>query len=141
MQKQSDLSAIQSLRFKRWSRKGYAAFASMHQHVTIGCLAVAVSDSSCRKQQQLSDFNNSETCKIPGEEAEESLWDQLQLVAMNFSGSAPVNNSFLMQIAVPAASGCDWFDIKYNSFDTKYDLKAEDIRRYARYLPLSFLSN
>ena len=130
MQKQSDFSAIQSLRFKRWSRKGYAAFASMHQHVTIGCLAVAVSDCSCQKQQQLSDFNNSETCKIPGEEAEESLWDTLQMIAMNFSGSAPVNNSFLMHVAAPDTSGCDLFAIKYNSFDTKYALKAEDIRRH-----------
>ena len=65
----------------------------------------------------------------------------MQRSDLKYSGATPVNNDYLMKIAGPAASGCDLFDIKYNSFDTKYELKAEDIRRYARYLPLSFLSN
>lgn len=29
--------------FRRWSRKGWAAFASLHRHVTIGVLAVTMS--------------------------------------------------------------------------------------------------
>ena len=32
-----------SFRFKRWSRAGYSVFASMHRHVTIGVLSVAMS--------------------------------------------------------------------------------------------------
>ena len=39
-----------SLRFRRWSHKSYAAFASIGQAVTIGCLRKSVADSSLRKQ-------------------------------------------------------------------------------------------
>lgn len=51
------------LRFRRWSRKGYAAFASMGRQVTIGCLRKNVADSSLRKQDSAqtgttSDNNN-----------------------------------------------------------------------------------
>ncbi len=40
----------QTQRFRRWSRKAYAAFASIGRHVTIGCLRKNVADSSLRKQ-------------------------------------------------------------------------------------------
>ena len=40
----------QSLRFRRWSRKGYATFASMGREVTIGCLRKGVADAALRKQ-------------------------------------------------------------------------------------------
>lgn len=40
----------QNIRFRRWSRKGYAAFASIGRQVTIGCLRKNVADSSLRKQ-------------------------------------------------------------------------------------------
>lgn len=39
-----------TLRFRRWSRKSYAAFASIGRNVTIGCLRKNVADSSLRKQ-------------------------------------------------------------------------------------------
>jgi len=39
----------QSLRFRRWSRVGYAVFVSMTCAVTIGVLAVSVSDKSTAK--------------------------------------------------------------------------------------------
>ena len=41
----------QALRFFRWSRKGYAAFASMGRCVTIGHLRKNVADMALRKQQ------------------------------------------------------------------------------------------
>ena len=34
----------QSLRFRRWSRKRYAAFVSLHHTVTMGCLSANVAD-------------------------------------------------------------------------------------------------
>ena len=37
------------LRFRRWSRKGYAAFISRKHTVTIGCLAAAVADRFYQK--------------------------------------------------------------------------------------------
>ena len=43
-------SPVQTIRFRRWSRKSYAAFASIGRCVTIGCLRKNVADSSLRKQ-------------------------------------------------------------------------------------------
>ncbi|MFR5758299.1 MAG: hypothetical protein ACLUE2_08795 [Bacteroides cellulosilyticus] len=39
-----------TLRFRKWSRKAYAAFASLGRCVTIGCLPKSVADSSLSKQ-------------------------------------------------------------------------------------------
>ena len=38
-------------RFRKWSRKAYAAFASLGRCVTIGCLPKSVADSSLSKQK------------------------------------------------------------------------------------------
>lgn len=40
-----------TLRFRKWSRKAYAAFASLGRCVTIGCLPQSVADSSLSKQK------------------------------------------------------------------------------------------
>ena len=40
-----------TLRFRKWSRKAYAAFASIGRCVTIGCLPKGVADSSLSKQK------------------------------------------------------------------------------------------
>ncbi len=39
-----------SIRFRRWSRKEYAVFASLGKCVTIGCLSKSVADKSLAKQ-------------------------------------------------------------------------------------------
>lgn len=39
------------IRFKRWSRKGYAAFMSLHRQVSIGALAVEISDRIGKKSK------------------------------------------------------------------------------------------
>ena len=41
---------IPSFRFRRWSRKAYAAFASIGRHVTIGCVHKDIADKSLAKQ-------------------------------------------------------------------------------------------
>ena len=41
--KMKNIQAKQTPCFRRWSRKGWAAFASLHRHVTIGVLAVTMS--------------------------------------------------------------------------------------------------
>ena len=38
-----------SIRFRRWSRVGYAVFCSLARTVTIGSLAVSISDKSLQK--------------------------------------------------------------------------------------------
>ena len=43
--------AAPTIRFRRWSRKAYAAFASIGRCVTIGCLRKNVADSSLSKQK------------------------------------------------------------------------------------------
>lgn len=45
------------IRFRRWSRKAYAAFASIGKCVTIGCLRKSVADSSLSKQKNSSAAN------------------------------------------------------------------------------------
>lgn len=42
-----------TIRFRRWSRKTYAAFASIGRQVTIGYLRKNVADSSLRKQNSV----------------------------------------------------------------------------------------
>lgn len=42
---------VHTIRFRRWSRKSYAAFASIGRCVTIGCLRKSVADSSLSKQK------------------------------------------------------------------------------------------
>ena len=44
------VSRPSSLRFRRWSRKAYAAFASIGRHVTIGCVSKSIADKSLTKQ-------------------------------------------------------------------------------------------
>lgn len=45
------VSARYSIRFRRWSRKAYAAFASLGKYVTIGSLRKSVADRSLSKQK------------------------------------------------------------------------------------------
>ncbi len=40
-----------TIRFRKWSRKAYAVFASIGRNVTIGCLPKSVADSSLSKQK------------------------------------------------------------------------------------------
>ncbi|MDL2255128.1 hypothetical protein LJC44_04250 [Parabacteroides sp. OttesenSCG-928-G06] len=51
-QKQHNTSA-HTLRFRRWSRKGYAAFVSLHHTVNIGQLASRLADRFHVKQNSL----------------------------------------------------------------------------------------
>jgi len=43
------VKASSPLRFRRWSRAGYAIFCSLACAVTIGCIAVSISDKSLQK--------------------------------------------------------------------------------------------
>ena len=47
---QQPLTSAPSLRFRRWSRKAYAPFASVGRHVTIGCVHKGIADRSLVKQ-------------------------------------------------------------------------------------------
>jgi hypothetical protein len=43
------LHNAKSIRFRRWSRAGYAIFCSLACSVTIGCVAISISDKSLQK--------------------------------------------------------------------------------------------
>lgn len=59
--------AAPTIRFRRWSRKAYAAFASIGRCVTIGCLRKSVADSSLSKQKKTGTAGHAGCC-------EESAW-------------------------------------------------------------------
>ena len=42
-----------SIRFRRWSRKNYAVFGSLHRHVTIGRVCKGIADSSLDKARHI----------------------------------------------------------------------------------------
>ena len=55
--KQTSSSPL-SLRFRRWSRKAYSAFASIGRHVTIGCVSKSIADKSLSKQARVNELAN-----------------------------------------------------------------------------------
>ena len=52
--KTKNIKASSSIRFRRWSRAGYAMFCSLACAVTIGCVAVSISDKSMQKAVAIS---------------------------------------------------------------------------------------
>ena len=47
--KTKKIKATSSIRFRRWSRAGYAIFCSLACAVTIGCVCISISDKSLQK--------------------------------------------------------------------------------------------
>ena len=47
--KTKNFKAVSSLRFRRWSRAGYAIFCSLARTVTIGSVVASISDKSLQK--------------------------------------------------------------------------------------------
>jgi hypothetical protein len=47
--KSTKIKQQKSIRFRRWSRKGYAVFCSLTCVVTIGCVSTSISDKSLQK--------------------------------------------------------------------------------------------
>ena len=47
--KTKNYKAVSSLRFRRWSRAGYAIFCSLARAVTIGSVVASISDKSLQK--------------------------------------------------------------------------------------------
>jgi len=47
--RRNKLQHAKSFRFRRWSRAGYAIFCSLACSVTIGCVAISISDKSLQK--------------------------------------------------------------------------------------------
>lgn len=71
-----------SLRFRRWSRRAWAVFASLGQEVTIGTLVSALTGQSMVKSQVPAGAMNCEEIQHLEEEQEELEEVQLQVVAL-----------------------------------------------------------
>lgn len=68
------------LRFRRWSRKEYAAFVSLHRHVTIGQVGRGIADASLGKQK---------TAVCEGKQTKGMSWTDFSEEDALFGGGGP----------------------------------------------------
>lgn len=77
-----------SLRFRRWSRKNYAVFASLKFCVTIGCLANSITEKSLTKAKNYLTQSYSNSSTIDHKESDvsivvENILEQYQEIIIN----------------------------------------------------------
>lgn len=77
------------LRFRRWSRKEYAAFVSLHRHVTIGQVGRGIADASLGKQK---------TAVCEGKKIEGMSWTDLSGEDALFGSGGPRLGGSLFEI-------------------------------------------
>ena len=87
-----------SIRFRRWSRTGYAVFRSLACCVTIGCLAVSIADKTFQKTAGISAHS---ICSFTAD-AESPGEEKLELEAALLQ----VQASSLIHITVESAPAC-----------------------------------
>jgi hypothetical protein len=77
------------LRFRRWSRKEYAAFVSLHRHVTIGQVERGIADASLGKQK---------TAVCEGKKTEGTSWTSFSEEDTLFGSGGPGLGGSLFEI-------------------------------------------
>ncbi len=77
------------LRFRRWSRKEYAAFVSLHRHVTIGQVGRGIADASLGKQK---------TAVCEGKKTEGTSWTGFSEEDTLFGSGGPRLGGSLFEI-------------------------------------------
>lgn len=77
------------LRFRRWSRKEYAAFVSLHRHVTIGQVGRGIADASLGKQK---------TAVCEGKKTEGTSWTSFSEEDTLFGSGEPGLGGSLFEI-------------------------------------------
>ena len=77
------------LRFRRWSRKEYAAFVSLHRHVTIGQVGRGIADASLGKQK---------TAVCEGKKTEGTSWTDFSEEDALFGSGRPGLGGSLFEI-------------------------------------------
>ncbi|RHJ92457.1 hypothetical protein [Parabacteroides bouchesdurhonensis] len=123
-----------SLRFKRWSRKRYAAFVSIQRAVTIGQLSANVSERFQTKQTSLhSGANLSEnSCR----EEEVSIGNLYELVTDEIPGLSLATINCLLSIEIQSA--CTASDSCNNKENIHNSEEAEGSRHNTGFLPLFY---
>lgn len=97
-----------SLRFRRWSRAGYAVFCSLGRTVTIGSLAVSISDKSLQKSvgvSKCSELNFASDTESSAVESTESV--ELEAVLCQ------VRKLSFLEITTESAAACSQYSNNY----------------------------
>lgn len=92
--------APSSIRFRRWSRAGYAIFCSLACAVTIGCVAVSISDKSLQKAAGVS---NSSVCSLVADSDSKDKPDGLPELEVTLQ---QLQESILLNSTSDSAAAC-----------------------------------
>jgi hypothetical protein len=103
-------NTAKSIRFRRWSRAGYAIFCSLACTVTIGCLAISISDKSLEKSARVS---TSALCLV---DFNDESSDKLKQAAELESALLQTQEATIMQIVVDNTVACGQYS-NYNIFN------------------------
>ena len=83
------------IRFKRWSRMGYAVFAGIHKVISIGTLSKTISEKALKKAKSITStilFYNNELFNLVDSDIElEFLSNEIQLKAISTTAISNVN--------------------------------------------------
>lgn len=91
-------NSTKNLRFRRWSRKSYAVFASLNKVVSIGSLVVSVADKSLLKTaSHISNFVSD--LLMDSQEVSDSAFDELETAT---------NNCILQTLSIQHRRSCGW---------------------------------
>jgi len=93
-------NASSSIRFRRWSRAGYAVFCSLACTVTIGCVAISISDKSLQKAVGVTKSSNSTIASES--ESRDKLSELLELEA----AITKIKETTLFEITSDRAAAC-----------------------------------
>ncbi len=99
--KTKNVNAPFSIRFRRWSRAGYAVFCSLACTVTIGCVDISISDKSLQKAAGISE--NSLCAMADNSESSDQEMEILELESSIHQAQA----ASLFLITSDHAAACD----------------------------------
>lgn len=98
--KTKKIKAASSIRFRRWSRAGYAIFCSLARTVSIGSVTASISDKSLQKAVGVS--KNSFCALVSKAESSEKSMEVLELEAT----LQKIQETSILQITSESAAAC-----------------------------------
>lgn len=95
---------VNHIRFRRWSRKGYAVFSSLSRCVTIGTVCASICDMSFRKSSSLSLKKTSQFIGAEAKDNEEGDSPEDLLFAQKLIQELLICNFTNVSVAAPASN-------------------------------------
>ena len=89
-----------SIRFRRWSRAGYAVFCSLACAVTIGCVSISITDKSLQKAVGVS---KSSICAFASESESPDKLSELSYLEATINS---LQETSLLELTSDRASAC-----------------------------------